>query len=152
MPNTYSQIYLQIVFAVKNRQYFINEEIRENLQKFITGIISNKGQKLIAMYCMPDHTHLLISIQPSVAVSDLVRDVKANSTTWLKNNYKQLDLFSWQEGFGIFSYSKSQQQKVVDYIINQPLHHKKKSFREEYIEFLNAFEIEFKEEYLFEFY
>ena len=152
MPNTYSQLYIQIVFAVKGRQNFIIEEMREETQKYMSGIIAANKQKLYAIYCMSDHTHILVSIQPSIAISDLVRDIKANSSSWIKNKFHNLSSFAWQEGFGAFSYSKSQSQQVVNYILNQPEHHKKKTFKEEYIEFLNAFEIEFDNKYLFEFY
>lgn len=151
MPNTYSQLYIQIVFAVKGRQAFINESFREELQKYISGIIAEKKQKLYAIYCMPDHTHILVSIKPDIAVSDLVRDIKANSSSFIKEK-GFIKNFSWQTGFGAFSYSKSQSLQVVDYILKQPLHHKKKIFKEEYIDFLNKFQIDFKEEYLFEFY
>jgi len=152
MPNTYSQLYIQIVFAVKGRQSFIVENIREETQKYMPGIIAAKKQKLYAIYCMPDHTHILISMQPNIAISDLVRDIKANSSAWIKNKFSCCSSFAWQEGFGAFSYSKSQSQQVVNYILNQPEHHRKKTFREEYIEFLKVYEIEFDNRYLFEFY
>jgi REP element-mobilizing transposase RayT len=151
MPNTYSQLYIQIVFAVKGRQSLIREEFREELQKYISGIIREKKQKLYAVYCMPDHTHIFVSIKPDIAISDLVRDIKANSSSFIKQK-KFLNDFAWQTGFGAFSYSKSQATNVVDYILNQPLHHQKKSFKEEYIELLQKFEIEYNNEYLFEFY
>ena len=151
MPNTYSQLYVQIVFAVKGRQAFIKETFREELQKYISGIIAEKKQKLYAIYCMPDHVHILVSIKPDIAVSDLVRDIKANSSSFIKEKDFVKD-FSWQTGFGAFSYSKSQSLNVVDYILNQPDHHKRKTFKEEYIEFLEKFGIDFKEEYLFDFY
>ncbi|HMK02882.1 MAG TPA: IS200/IS605 family transposase [Ferruginibacter sp.] len=150
-PNTYTQLYVQIVFAVKGRQHFIKDDFREELQKYISGIIAGKKQKLYAIYCMPDHTHILVSIKPDVAISDLVRDIKANSSSFIKEKGFVKD-FSWQAGFGAFSYSKSQSLNVVDYILNQPMHHKIKTFRDEYVEFLNKFEIDFKAEYLFEFY
>jgi putative transposase len=152
MPNTYSQIYIQIVFAVKGRQNFIKESFREEIQKYMSGIINNKKQKLYAIYCMPDHTHLLVSIKPDIAISDLVRDIKANTTSFIKEKGFVNETFSWQEGFGAFSYSKSQTEKVVNYILNQPIHHKKKSFREEYHEFLENYDIAFDEKYVFEFY
>ena len=151
MPNTYSQLYIQIVFAVKGRQSFIQESFREELQKYISGIIREKKQKLYAIYCMPDHTHVFVSIKPDIAISDLVRDIKANSSTFLKQKIF-VNNFSWQTGFGAFSYSKSQASNVVDYILKQPQHHKKKTFKQEYIEFLNKFEIEYDDQYLFEFY
>ena len=151
MPNTYSQLYIQIVFATKGRQSFIKEEFRDELQKYISGIIKEKKQKLYAIYCMPDHTHILVSIKPDIAISDLVRDIKANSSSFIKEK-DFVKNFSWQTGFGAFSYSKSQALNVVDYILNQPKHHAKKTFKQEYIEFLQKFEIEYNDEYLFEFY
>jgi REP element-mobilizing transposase RayT len=152
VPNTYSQIYIQIVFAVKGRQNLIKETFREELQKYMTGIITNKKQKLYAIYCMPDHTHILVSIKPDVSISDLVRDIKANSSSFVKEKNLVSNSFRWQEGFGAFSYSKSQAPVLVRYILNQPEHHHKKTFREEYLDFLNQFEIEYHEKYLFEFY
>jgi REP element-mobilizing transposase RayT len=152
MPNTYTQLYIHIVFAVKGRQHFIGESDRETIQKYISGIISNKNQKLYAIFCMPDHTHIFVSIHPNIAVSDLVRDIKSNSAAWIKGTCSSLKSFAWQEGFGAFSYSKSQAFNVVNYIINQPKHHMKKTFKEEYIEFLKAFDISFDNKYLFEFY
>jgi len=152
MPNTYSQLYIQIVFAVKGRQNFILEPYREELQKYITGIINEKKQKLYAIYCMPDHTHLLVSMKPDVAISDFTGTIKSNSSAWMKKKFSSFRNFDWQDGFGAFSYSKSQAPNVVNYILNQPAHHKKKTFRQEYIEFLEKFEIEYNEKYLFEFY
>ena len=151
MPNTYSQLYIQIVFAVKGRQCFIKESFRDELQKYISGIIKEKKQKLYAIYCMPDHTHIFVSIKPDIAISDLVRDIKANSSSFIKEK-QFVKNFSWQTGFGAFSYSKSQASNVVDYILRQPEHHKKKTFKQEYIEFLQKFEIEYDDKYLFEFY
>ncbi len=138
MPNTYSQLYIQIVFAVKGRQCFIKESFRDELQKYISGIIKEKKQKLYAIYCMPDHTHIFVSIKPDIAISDLVRDIKANSSSFIKEKHFVKN-FSWQTGFGAFSYSKSQASNVVDYILRQPEHHKKKTFKQEYIEFLQKF-------------
>ena len=152
MPNTYSQLYIQIVFAVKGRQNFIIEPYREELQKYITGIVQKLDQKMYAIYCMPDHTHLLVSMKPDLAISDLTGKVKSNSSSWLKKRFTSLSSFAWQEGFGAFSYSKSQAHNVVNYILNQPEHHKKKTFKQEYIEFLEKFEIDYDEKYLFEFY
>ena len=151
MANTYSQLYIQIVFAVQGRKHFVKEDFREEIQKYISGIISGNGQKLYAIYCMPDHTHLLVSIKPNIAISDLVRDIKSNSTTFIKTQGWGRS-FSWQDGFGAFSYSKSQAPKVVDYILNQNEHHRKKTFKEEYLELLKIFEIDYDEKYLFEFY
>ena len=152
MPNTYAQIYIQIVFAVKGRQSFIKEPFREDVQKYMAGIINNKKQRLYAIYCMPDHVHLLVSLKPDLAVSDLVRDIKANTTIFIREKGFISNAFSWQEGFGAFSYSKSQTEKVVEYILNQPLHHRRKSFREEYQDFLERFGIAYDEKYVFEYY
>lgn len=151
MPNTYSQLYIQIIFAVKGRQHFIKESFRVELQKYMSGIIAEKKQKLYAIYCMPDHTHILISIKPDIAISLLVGTIKSNSSSFIKDKNFEKN-FSWQEGFGAFSYSKSQSENVVHYILNQPQHHKKKTFKNEYLEFLKKFEIEYDEKYLFEFY
>ena len=142
MPNTYSQLYIQIVFAVQGRKSLIKESIREELQKYISGIVSNHKQKLLAIYCMPDHTHIFLSMKPNMAISDLVRTIKSNSSSFLKNR-NLLNDFSWQEGFGAFSYAKSQAKNVVDYVLNQAEHHRKRTFKEEYVEFLNKFKIEF---------
>lgn len=151
MPNTYSQLYIQIVFAVQGRKSFIKESFREELQKYISKIISEQKQKLLAIYCMPDHTHIFLSMKPSLAISDLVRDIKSNSSTFLKDK-KFVKEFSWQEGFGAFSYSKSQSKNVIAYVLNQQEHHRKRTFKNEYLDFLNKFEIEYDEKYLFEFY
>lgn len=126
MPNTYSQLYIQIVFAVKGRQNFIIEAYREELQKYITGIVQANKQKMYVIYCMPDHAHLLVSMKPDLSISDLSRTIKSNSSSWLKKRFYTLDSFAWQEGFGAFSYSKSQAPSVVEYILNQQGHHKKK--------------------------
>ncbi|MBK8846224.1 MAG: transposase [Bacteroidetes bacterium] len=139
MPNTYSQIYIQIFFAVKGRKNLIAPQYREDLHKYITGIVQKREQKLLSIFCMPDHTHILVGLTPSIAISDLVRDIKAGSSK-----------FNWQEGFGAFSYSKSQIDNVSKYFLNQEAHHKKRTFREEYIDFLKKFEIEYDERYLFD--
>ncbi len=150
MANTYSQIHIQIIFAVKGREQLIKEEHREELQKYITGIITNKNQKLLAIYCMPDHTHIFMGVRPNIAISDLVRDIKANSSSYINENNLIKGTFSWQEGYGAFSYAKSQVDAVVKYILNQAEHHKKRTFREEYIDFLQKFEVQYDEKYLFE--
>ena len=150
MANTYTQIYIQIVFAVKGRQNLISKENREELHKFITGIITNRGQKLFAVFAMPDHVHVLVSIGPTVAISDLVRDIKAGSSKFINDKKWMTEKFNWQEGYGAFSYSKSNVDLVVKYILNQEEHHKNKSFKNEYIDFLEKYEIEYDSKYLFE--
>jgi REP element-mobilizing transposase RayT len=150
MPNTYTQIYIQIVFAVKGRQNLIAKENREELHKYITGIVQNRDQKMLSIFAMLDHIHLLVGIKPSIAISDLVRDIKAGSSKFINDSNWLNEKFNWQEGFGAFSYSKSQIDNVIKYILNQEEHHKKQSFKEEYIEFLQKFDIEYDEKYLFE--
>ncbi len=150
MANTYSQIYIQIVFAVKGRQNLISKENREELHKFITGIVTNREQKLLAIFAMPDHIHILVGIKPNILISDLVRDIKAVSSKFINDNKWINGKFNWQEGFGVFSYSKSNLDNVVKYILNQEEHHKKKTFKDEYLDFLEKFEIEYNEKYVFE--
>lgn len=149
MPNTYTQLILQFVFAVEHRKALIHEEIRERVEKYLTGIAQNKGHKLLAIYCLPDHCHLVTGVNPNQSISDFARDLKSNSAKWI-NNEKLLPFkFQWQEGHGCFSYSRSQLDKVVNYVLNQPEHHMKKTFKEEYHEFLDKFQIEYDERYLF---
>lgn len=150
MSNTYSQLYVQIIFAVKGRQNLISKINREELQKYITGIVNKREQKMLAIFCMPDHTHVLIGLKPSIAISELVRDMKAGSSNFINGQGWIKGKFNWQEGFGAFSYSKSQLDDVINYIQNQEQHHRKKSFQEEYIEFLEKFAIEYDEKYLFD--
>lgn len=150
MANTYSQIYIQIVFAVKGRENLIKEEFRDELEKYICGIVNGKSQKVLAIYCMPDHTHLLLSLKPNSSLSDLVRDIKANSSGWINDRKLLRNKFSWQEGFGAFSYSKFHLDNVIKYINSQPEHHRKRSFKDEYLEFITKFEVEYDEKYLFE--
>ena len=149
MANTYSQLIIQIVFAVNGRDNLISSKNREELEKYICGIIENKGQKMLAIYIMPNHAHILVGMQPNITISDLTRDIKANSSKFINQSKWVKGKFSWQEGFGAFSYSKSQIDSVVKYILNQEEHHMKKTFKEEYLEFLNKFDVEYKEEYLF---
>lgn len=150
MANTYTQIYIQIVFAVKGRQNLIAKENREELHKFITGIVTNRGQKLFAVFAMPDHVHILVSIGPTILISDLVRDVKAGSSKFINDKKWINGKFHWQEGYGAFSYSKSSVDSVVKYILNQEEHHKKKKFKDEYLDLLEKFEIEYDQKYLFD--
>ncbi|MEO0553651.1 MAG: IS200/IS605 family transposase [Bacteroidota bacterium] len=150
MANTYSQIYIQIVFAVRGRQNLIAENSREELQKYISGIVTNRGQKLISIYCMPDHIHLLVGLKPSLAIADLVRDVKAGSSKFIKEKGWMKSRFEWQEGYGAFSYSHSQLKNVIGYINNQKEHHRGNTFKEEYVDFLHKFNVDFNDQYLFE--
>ena len=149
MANTYTQIYIHVVFAVEGRQNLIPPEHNDELQKFITGIVSGQRQKLIAINNMPDHLHLLVGLRPDSSLSDLVRDVKAGSSKFIKEKRWVAGRFSWQEGFGAFSYSRSQLGTVIRYVENQQQHHARKSFREEYIELLERFGVDYDAKYIF---
>lgn len=150
MPNTYTQLYVQLVFAVKGRENIVSANIHDRVEKYITGIIQNKKHKLLAIYCMPDHLHIFLSMKPDMAISDLVRIVKSESTKFINDHQLVSGKFSWQEGFGAFSYSESQIDTVVNYVLHQPEHHKQKSFKEEYVTFLKRYNIEYNEKYLFD--
>lgn len=148
--STFSQIYIQIVFAVKGRESLIRQDWEERLYQYITGIVQKKEQKMLAIHGMPDHIHFLIGMKPTCSLSDLVREVKKASTVFIKENNLSKFKFNWQEGYGAFSYNHSQLDDVIKYIMNQKEHHKKQTFKEEYISFLKKFAIEYKPEYLFE--
>ena len=150
MANTYSQLYIHIVFAVKGRANVISGKWKDELYRYITGIIANDGQKLIAINGMPDHIHILIGLKPTIALSGLVRDIKASSSKFINAQKWIAGKFEWQHGFGAFSYSHSQLTNVINYIQNQEEHHKKRTFREEYLEFLEAYNVDFKEEFIFD--
>ena len=147
--SSYSQIYIQIVFAVKNREALITSSWEDKLYQYITGIVQNKGQKMLAINGMPDHIHLFIGMKPNCCLSDLVREIKKSSNKMINENKLSRFKFNWQEGFGAFSYGHSQIDTVVKYIMNQKKHHKKQSFKDEYIEFLKKFEITYDEKYVF---
>jgi len=150
MPNTYSQLYVQIVFAVQGRQNLISRKHNEELQKYITGIVQKRKNKMLSIYCMPDHLHLLTGLHPTMSVSDLVRDVKTGSSNFINSMNWIRGKFNWQESFGAFSYSRDRISTIAQYILNQEEHHKKTTFKEEYISMLKEFEIEYDERYLFE--
>ena len=150
MSSTYSQIYIHIVFAVKGRDSLIQPVWEERLYKYITGIVQNKEQKMLAINGMPNHIHFLIGMRPTCCLSDLIREVKKSSNEFIKENNLTPFKFQWQEGFGAFSYSHSQLSNVIGYIGNQKEHHKEKSFQEEYTELLKEFKIDYKDEYVFE--
>src|SRR5436309_635468 len=151
MANTFSQIYIQIVFAVSGRQSLIKPEFKEDLFKYVTGIVRNQGQKLIAINGMADHVHVLIGLKPAIALADLVREIKSDSSSFVNENKFVHGRFRWQEGYGAFSYGRSQLNSVVRYIQNQQKHHQRSSFRNEYLTLLRKFDIAFEEKYLFEF-
>jgi len=152
MANTFSQIYIQTVFAVSGRLSLITKDYKEELHKYITGIVRNKGQKLISINGMADHLHILIGLRPAMALADLVRDIKSDSSDWVNRRKLARGKFAWQEGYGAFSYGHSQLDMIIRYIQNQEKHHRRKSFRNEYLTLLRKFEIEFKEEYVFQFF
>lgn len=150
--STYSQIYIQTIFAVKDRKNLIGLDWDERLYKYITGIVQKKGQKMLAINGMPDHIHFLIGMRPSCSLSDLIREIKKSSNVFINENNFSRYKFAWQEGFGAFSYSHSQLDNVIAYIMNQKDHHRKKTFKEEYLDFLKRFNVEYDEQYLFEWY
>ncbi len=150
MSGTFSQIYIQVVFAVKGRDSLIHSSWEEELYKYISGIVKNKEQKMLAINGMSDHIHFLIGMKPSCCLSDLIREVKKSSNDFIREKKFSKFKFQWQEGYGAFSYSHSSLDNVIGYIMNQKEHHKKQTFKDEYILFLKKFEIEFKNEYLFE--
>jgi REP element-mobilizing transposase RayT len=148
MANTYTQIHIHAVFAVQNRLSLIHDRWQEELNKYITGILTNNGHKLLSIGGMPDHVHVLFGMRPTQSVSDLMKEIKGSSSLWINQRRFVRGKFSWQEGFGAFSYGKSQIDNVIHYIQNQENHHKKQTFAEEYLEFLKLFEIEFDERYI----
>jgi len=152
MANTYTQLYIQIVFAVKYRENVITEKHRNELEKYICGIARNKETKPLSIYCNPDHLHILIGLHPAVSISDITRDIKANSSKFINEQNWVAGKFQWQDGFGAFSYSRNQIDTVAKYILNQPEHHKKNSFKEEYLNMLKEHDVSYDEKYLFEWY
>lgn len=150
MAGTFSQLYIQIVFAVKGRRNLIDKKWKDELYKYISGIITNKGHKSIIVNGVSDHIHIFVGLKPSIAISDLVRDIKNNSSNFINDKKFVESKFSWQEGYGAFSYAHSQIEQVYNYILNQEKHHQKQTFKEEYLEFLEKFQIEYNEKYLFE--
>src|SRR5437773_9457935 len=149
MANTYTQIYIHVVFAVQGRQNLSRAEFKDELQKYMAGIVTNHQQKLIAINKMPDHFHLLIGQKPAIALSDLVGDVKAGSSGFINKRRWIAGRFEWQEGFGAFSCAHSQLTRVIRYIQNQEKHHARKTFRQEYLELLDKYEVPYDERYVF---
>ena len=149
MANTYTQIHIQAVFVVKNRSCIIKPSWEDELYQYITGIIQNHDHKVLAINGMPDHVHVLFGMRPTQSLSELLQDVKGNSSKWIKHRGLVSGGFSWQQGFGAFSYSKSHVNRVINYIKNQKNHHRRKTFHEEYVAFLKAFEIAYDERYIF---
>ena len=150
MAGTFSQIYIQVVFAVQGRQNLLQREWRQEVFKYMAGIIKNKGQKPIIINGVEDHVHVFLGLKPAMALSDLVRDIKNNSSNFINEHSWIKGKFNWQNGYGAFSYSHSQMDAVYNYIQNQEEHHKQLSFKDEYLDFLKKFEIEHDAKYLFE--
>lgn len=149
MANTYTQIHIQSIFAVQNRDCVIGKEWKQELYMYITGIIQNHNHKVLAINGMPDHIHILFGFRPTQTLSDLMQDIKGDSSKWINSKGFVKSRFSWQEGYAAFSYSKSQVQNVINYINNQEEHHKKITFTEEYLDMLREFEVDFNEAYIF---
>lgn len=149
MENTYTQIHIQAVFSVQNRFCVIQKKWQEELYKYINGIISSYGHKVLVINGMPDHIHIFLGMRPNQSISDLLQKIKGSSSKWINQKKFVNGRFSWQEGFGAFSYSKSHVDHVIDYIKKQQEHHRKKTFIEEYLEFLEKFEVPFDERYIF---
>ncbi len=152
MPGKYTQIYIQLVFAVKGRESLIHNDWKTELHKYMSGIITGKNQKSIIVNGMHDHIHAFVGLKPDMKISDLVRDVKNNSSNFINDHKFLKRKFCWQDGYGAFSYSHSHIDSVYKYILNQEIHHKKKTFRQEYLDFLKKFEVPYEDKYLFEFY
>ncbi|MCA1752494.1 MAG: transposase [Flavobacteriales bacterium] len=152
MANTYRSVLLQYVFAVKGRHNLLHKSWRDEVFRYMTGIIEAKGQKSIIVNGVSDHVHVLVGVKPPFEMDAFIRDVKNNSSKFINKKGWLPRKFSWQSGYGIFSYSQDQIHRLYEYILNQEAHHAKKSFKEEYIQLLKDFEIEYEEKYLFEWY
>ena len=150
MPNTYTQLYIHFVFAVKYRQAVIDEKWEGRLQKYITGVTQNNGHKLLAINTVPDHLHLFVGLNPKQSISELMKLVKGDSSEFINKEGFTKRKFYWQEGYGAFSNSRSQIDDVVRYILNQKEHHSKKTFREEYLGILKDYAVEYDEQYIFQ--
>ena len=152
MANTYTQLYIHLVFSPKNRDSLIKKAWKEDLEKYITGIVQKQNHKLLAIGSMPDHIHTFIGYNVNQTIPDLVENIKTSSNAWVKEQKLSKFQFEWQRGYGAFSHSKSQIDTVCQYILNQETHHAKKTFKEEYLEILQKNDVEYKEEYLFDFF
>ncbi len=152
MANTYTQSYFHLVFAVKNRDALIKNEWKSNLEKYMTGIVQNHQHKMLAVFCAPDHVHILIGYNVNHLIPDLIEEIKTSTNSWIKKQGFTKFKFEWQKGYGAFTHSHSQINTVVKYILNQDKHHKKKSFREEYLEMLEKNDIAYNKDYLFDYF
>jgi putative transposase len=149
MANSYTQIHIQCVMAVKYRASLIQPDWKDQLQKYMTGVVQNYGHKMLAINNMPDHLHMFFGFRPNQSLSDLMRIVKSESSKWINDKQFTPAIFNWQEGYGAFSYSRSHVQRVVEYVLNQEEHHRHKTFLEEYEQFLKQFEVDYDERYIF---
>ena len=152
MANTYTQCYFHLVFAVKYRRALISKKWNEQLEKYITGIVQSEGHKLLAIGTMPDHIHILIGYDVNKLIPKIVEAIKTSSNKWIKDNQLSPYKFSWQKGYGAFTHSRSTLDNVVKYILNQEEHHKKRTFKQEYMGLLKKYEIEYNDNYMFEFF
>jgi len=152
MANTYTQCYFHLVFAVKNRDELIKKEWKAEMEKYITGIVQNHRHKMLAIGSMPDHIHILIGYNVNQLIPDLVEEIKTSSDSWIRGKRLTKYKFEWQKGYGAFTHSRSQIDTIVKYILSQEEHHKKKPFKKEYLEMLEENNVEFSQEYLFEFF
>ena len=149
MANTYTQIHIHAIFTVTGRNCIIRNNWKDELYGYITGIIQNHNHKVLAINGMPDHVHVFLGMRPVQSLSELMQCIKSDSSAWINKKGFTSKRFSWQAGYGAFSYSKSNVNNVIDYIKNQEIHHRKKTFIEEYLNFLERFEIDFEERYIF---
>jgi putative transposase len=152
MANTYTQCYFHLVFSVKNRDALIKKAWKNDLEKYITGIVQNQKHKMLAIGTMPDHIHIFIGYNVNFLIPGLVEEIKTSSNAWIKENKFSKYKFEWQKGYGAFTHARSQLDTVVKYVLTQEEHHKTKTFQEEYLDMLRKNEIEFKDEYVFEFF
>lgn len=152
MANTYTQINIHCVFAVQGRENLIMNAFRDDLHQYMHGILKNDGVYPLAVGGWKDHVHIFFELPPDLKISDLIRMLKSTSSKWINDNHLLKSKFNWQNGYGAFSYSKSQRNNVIKYIMNQEVHHKQKSFKEEYLDMLIKNEIKFEDKYIFEFY
>jgi putative transposase len=150
MANTYSQVYLQFIFAVKGRQNLISPAYNDELQKYITGVVQNRKQKMLAINNMPDHIHILVGFGTTMSIGDFMEEVKSISSKFINEKGWMYGKFEWQRGYGVFSYSRSQIDPVIKYILKQQEHHQLRTFKEEYLEVLKKFDVEYDDRYLFE--
>lgn len=152
MADVFSQLYIQAVFAVKNRQALILPEWEENLYQYTTGILEKRGHKMLAIGGMPDHIHIFFGLKPAEAISDLVREIKKATSEYIRAQQFSPHKFDWQGGYGAFSYSRSHVDSVCKYILNQKTHHAKRTFEEEFFKILSDFEVEIGQKHVFDFF